>query len=74
MLVKDADSNGRPRILCCHTMYYNKKMAAGPMEKIKIIKRWPLSVRLSIYEPSQTDKLYLTRKVFFTMALDILYS
>ena len=47
MLVKDADSNGRPRILCCHTMYYNKKMAAGPMEKIKIIKRWPLSVRLS---------------------------
>ena len=25
MLVKDADSNGRPRILCCHTMYYNKK-------------------------------------------------
>ena len=27
----------------------------------------------NVYEHSQTDKLYLTRKVFSTMALDILY-
>ena len=49
MLVKDADSmdvQGSCVAIQCTT---TKKMAAGPMDKIKIIKRWPLSVRLSIF-------------------------
>ena len=66
MLVKDADSNGRPKILCCHTMYYNKKMAAGPMEKIKIIKRWPLSVRLSTTVTYSTSRRVVVSSLFFT--------